>query len=210
MAVEFSWTRYGPSPVPLTISYTRTGLGSLLLRDVADWVRVTDNSEDQALTRLINDAAKRLEEETARLLINTTVTEYYDVWPWDYTSVWNSARCPVSSISSVKYYDTDDVQQTWGTANYDTDTTGEPARIMIAEAATLVSPNIDQRPNAVEIAYVVGYGTRAAELPDDAVLAIMQRVKWNYDCGRGLQPDVSIREVERCWQNAVRLLSWTV
>ena len=67
---------------------------------------------------------------------------------------------PVSAVTHVKYYDSDNTLQTWDTANYDTDLKGKPARITLANNATF--PTVYDRTNAVEIKFVAGYASTSA------------------------------------------------
>ena len=154
-------------------------------------------------------AARSLEDDARRLLLTGTVIEYYDVWPWDYLDVWHPSRAPVASFTSVKYYDTSNILQTWAAANYEVDLVNEPARVIVAELATLTSPNIDQRLNAVLIEYECGYGATAASLNAETINAIFVKSAYLYARGRELGAMADAEAVERCWQNEIRRLTWS-
>jgi len=206
---QFTWAKHlQAGELPYTVEYTRTNIGPLLLPELRDHARITENSDDHLLIRYANEAHSRLEDETGVCLLSSAVVEYYDVWPWDWQDVVHLHKTPATSVTSITYYDTDDVQQTWAAANYDVDVKNKPARITVAEAATVTSPSIDERPNCVEITYGAGYGNTLSDLPDSAVLAIMQRAMWTYDCGRMTNPMGDPAALERCWQNAIRTLMW--
>ncbi len=82
---------------------------------------------------------------------------------------------PVQSISSVKYFDESNVDQTLADANYFLDNDE------LIWADTFNSPAHYERPSAVRITYVTGY---AADAPDYPVLiktAILQCVKHWFD-----------------------------
>jgi len=207
---QSTWKAYERDLIPYRIELERSAVGAALLSEFKEHVRVADSSEDALLVRMLNTAARALEDDTRRLLITGTVKEYYDIWPWDFVSVVHLHRCPVVSLTSIKYYDTDDNQQTWDSANYETDLINEPARIVIAENATLDSPNIDQRPNCVVLEYECGYGTTVSNVDPEAINAIFVKAAYLYGCGRELmqQPGTEAA-VERCWQNELRRLYWS-
>lgn len=208
---QSTWHRAQRCAFPYSIELERTAVGADLLADFKDHVRVSGTAEDTELTRYLNVAARALEDDTRRLLITGTVKEYYDVWPWDWLRVVQLTRAPVVSLSSVKYYDTGDVLQTWNSAHYATDLINEPARIVIAEGATLTSPNVDQRPNAVVIEYECGYGAAVTDLNPESINAIMVKAAYLYGCGRELMMQAGVDiATERCWQNEVRRLTWSI
>ena len=202
-------THFNTSLLP-RVELERTAPGVSLLSDFKSHVRVTGSTEDTDLTRYLNVAARALEDDARRLLITGTVKEYYDFWQWDYLGVVHLQRQPVVSLTSIKYYDTSDVLQTWDSGNYDTDLINEPARIVVAENATLSSPNVDQRPNAVVIEYECGYGAAVSNLNPESINAIFVKAAYLYGCGRELMMQEGANEaVERCWRNEIRRLTWS-
>ena len=204
-----TWKRHQGRPLPASVSLERLALGASLLEDFKDHLRVSGSAEDAALTRYLDVAARALEDDARRLLLTGTVIEYYDVWPWDYLDVWHPSRAPVASFTSVKYYDTSNILQTWAAANYEVDLVNEPARVIVAELATLTSPNIDQRLNAVLIEYECGYGATAASLNAETINAIFVKSAYLYARGRELGAMADAEAVERCWQNEIRRLTWS-
>lgn len=192
----------------------RVSLGSELLWEFKDHVRVSGTAQDGELTRYLNRAVRDLEDDTRRLVAVATVKEYFDVWPWQYVNTVELQRAPVSAVTSVTYYDQDGTLQTWSTDNYDTDLVGEPARIVLADGAPLTVPSIDERPNAVIIEYESGLAsadgetTAAANLDPQTKNAIFVRAAWLYGPGRELAPDISVEAVNRCWYAEIRRLQW--
>lgn len=81
-------------------------------------------------------------------------------------------KCPLVSITSVKYDDVNNVEQTLSTSNYQTDTSSLPGRIRWASNASL--PGVYDKPNCIRIRYVAGYGAAAADIftQQDAVPAL--------------------------------------
>lgn len=68
--------------------------------------------------------------------------------------------CPLVSITSIKYDDSSEVEQTLAASNYQADTASMPGRIRYTGSATL--PAVYDKPNAIRIRYVAGYGAAAA------------------------------------------------
>lgn len=68
--------------------------------------------------------------------------------------------CPLVSITSIKYDDVNDAEQTLGSSNYQADTASMPGRIRYTSAANL--PTVFAKPNAIRIRYVAGYGAATA------------------------------------------------
>ena len=95
------------------------------------------------------------------------VTQYSDNWAEFYTLY----KSPVSAITHVKYYDSDDSQQTLASSNYILDGTSKPARIGISVTGSL--PNLADRINAVEVKYTVGYGNASTDVPDGIKQAVL-------------------------------------
>lgn len=205
-----TWSMHQRDEIPYTLSVEHSDIGQELLEEFKAHARITTNHEDQVCRRAINRAVADLEDSAATRVIIGQVTEYFDLWPWDWLNVVHLHRAPVSAIDSIKYYDTDEVQQTWAAANYDTDLVNLPARIVVAENADLSSPNLDQRPLAVEINYQAGLAVSADQLDDRTVQAIFVRATWFYGPGRDLMPDVDPAAVERCWQAEISRLQWRI
>lgn len=67
---------------------------------------------------------------------------------------------PTISITSVKYVDSDGVQQTAGVSTYTLDATSTPARLSPAYGTSW--PSARSQNSAVEIKYSAGYGAAAA------------------------------------------------
>jgi uncharacterized phiE125 gp8 family phage protein len=204
------WNRHQTRPLPHTIEITRVAVGALLLEDFKAHLRVSGTAEDTALTRFLDTAARALEDDARRLLLTGTVKEYFDVWPWDYLEVLQLTRAPVVSLTSVKYYDPADVLQTWASSNYATDLVNEPARVVLAELATLTSPSVDQRPNAVVVEYQCGYGAAVSNLAPEIINAVFVKAAYLYARGRELGTAAEAEAVERCWQNEIRRLTWSM
>jgi uncharacterized phiE125 gp8 family phage protein len=115
---------------------------------------------------MITAARIRAEAYTGIVFPSRTVIEYWDCWPCCEIPL---TVGPVSSLTSVQYYDSDNALQTWSSANYTADLVSNPARIV--KKTTVAYPTLYVKPNAVLATYVAGYASAAA-VPEDAKMAI--------------------------------------
>lgn len=134
---------------------------------VTDQQVLTDLKEDSALMLQIKPylvaARQSIEEELISL---KTTQRTYELRLDDWNTALNCdgeiilPACPLVSITSIKYDDTSEVEQTLSAAAYQADTASMPGRIRWSGAVTL--PAVFDKPNAVRIRYVAGYGAAAA------------------------------------------------
>ena len=166
----------------------------LLVTDpiVKQSLRVIDDYEDGFIDLLIKKSREAAEQLTWRALITQTVKLTMDSFPrpsmnmasanW-YGPSWGVApgpltvarpdgvteyeiylpRNPVQSVESITYYDTDGVKHTLDPATYILDSDSEPARIIPAPNASW--PATQNRPGAVEVRFVAGYGDNGSSVP---------------------------------------------
>lgn len=119
--------------------------------------RIDDNFEDSSLASYMTAAREMVEHESQRALCTQTWTLTLCEFP---TDVIELRRAPVSSVSSIAYYDASNAIQTLSASYYVVDTSTEPARIVLAHGYNW--PETYDRPNAVTITFVAGYGGAAA------------------------------------------------
>lgn len=143
------------------------------VQEVKDNLRVTDTDEDSLIAGLITSARMIVEQITRRSLINKTYDLYLDAFPA--SEVIELPFPPLSSVTSVKYYDQDNQLQTLGASNYQTDNRSAPGRIVLTEDGAWPLTEGD-KVNAVEIRFIAGYGASAAAVPNPIRLAIIHLV----------------------------------
>jgi hypothetical protein len=145
------------------------------------WARLNEDEDEGTLDLLIDAATQDAEQFMNRSLINRSLKltldlpknsvidrlgdGVYDLPITVLNGCMNSAinlpRGPVSSITSVKTYDTDNTESTFSSSNYTLDTTGN--RLLLNADATWPS---NLRPYAaIAIQYVAGYGSAASSIP---------------------------------------------
>ena len=135
--------------------------------DAKEFLKVDTTADDTLIDNLIKAATQSCEEYTNQYFMDTLVTQYSDNW----LEVYRLYKSPVSSITHIKYYDSNDSLQTLASANYILDDASKPARIGLAVDATL--PTLADRINAVEVKYTVGYGTASTDVPEAIRQAVL-------------------------------------
>lgn len=142
-------------------------------------MRIDFSTDDTYIEGLITAATDWVQWRSGRQLVSATFRQSWDSYPtviypskndWLQSGarIWQPgmetafvplARGPVSSVSWVKYYDADDVQQTVSSSDYWVDTDSDPARVVPKNGWPTIYLG---RPNAFQVQFVAGYGNAAA------------------------------------------------
>ncbi len=147
----------GPAAEPITLAEAKAH------------ARVDSSTDDALITALIVAARQVCEQELQRTIISSTYKTTLDGFP---SGGIDLPFPTVSSITSVKYYDTSNVQQTLSSGLYLLDDS--------AVFSTDAWPDTYARPNAVEVIYVAGYADAAA-VPQAIKQWLLMRVATMYD-----------------------------
>lgn len=150
------------------------------------WLKQDEIDEDDPIIDLvIKSAVDWAENFTARRFISQTWTQYRDNFPsrCENSQWWPGAMLipypPLSSVTHIKYYDTQGTLQTLSSSDYSVDAASEPGRI--TPAPNLVWPSVQSdRINAVEIKFVCGYANAAA-VPPALTQALLFLIENFYD-----------------------------
>ena len=136
------------------------------LSEAKAFLRIDSDYDDDNtyITSLINVATQVVEEFTRRRLMTQTYNIFYDEFP-PYIDLQVG---DVASVTHIKYYDADNTLQTLAADQYDVDTKVRPGRIYESENGDF--PNTYERPNAVEVEFIVG-GT-ASDVPEPIKMAM--------------------------------------
>ncbi len=121
------------------------------LSEVKTLARILDTSFDTILTDHIAMAQAMVETKMGRSLAPQTWRLTID----QFADQIRLPRGPVSSVTSVKYYDTNGIQQTIAPSLYTVDLTSDPQWIVLNQDEDW--PDTLDAVNAVEITYVAGY-----------------------------------------------------
>jgi uncharacterized phiE125 gp8 family phage protein len=142
---------------------TYTTITLALFKEHLKWDS-TDTSEDNKMQSALTSAIKLAEAYTRRVIDAATWQTYLDSFH-DFTF----DIAPVNAITSVKYYDSSNVQQTLATSFYTFINKGADSYAELEFKSGL--PELYDRPQNVVIEFTAGYAT----YPVDLVDAIMQQ-----------------------------------
>lgn len=143
-------------PHAVTRPVTDATSEALTLEQAKLHLRVTDDSEDDAINDLIKRSRLYIQREIGRSIMSCTWKLTLDWFP----SVVFLRFPPVTAISSVTYYDTAGTVTTLSTDDYIYDLQSEMARITPAYGKTW--PSTQSRIAAVTVNYTAGYASAAA------------------------------------------------
>ena len=139
----------GPAAEPLDLDQVRRQ------------VRQIEGIDDTSLLDFIARVRGCVEDYLHRSLITQTREQVMDCFPRGMPIELQFG--PVQSLSSVKYLDDSDVEQTESAANYETDIYSVPARVQprFGRIWPVLLPGL----NRVRVRYVAGYGASHADVP---------------------------------------------
>tara|TARA_R100000664_G_C2715373_1_gene110700 strand:+ start:20 stop:598 length:579 start_codon:yes stop_codon:yes gene_type:complete len=134
--------------------------------DAKKFLKVDVDADDDVIVSLVKAATESAQEYTNRFFLSTTLEQYGTT----FADIRNLFKSPVSDITHVKYYDTDNVQQTLSTSVYQVTPAIEPSTLMLKVDQSY--PDVADREDAVLVKYTVGYGSLVGVVP----FAIIQAV----------------------------------
>lgn len=138
------------------------------LDDAKRHLRVVSGELDEYIQSLLLAATEYCEGVTGRALrLSATLTQKYCQWPCNPVRF---NRQPVKSVTSVTYYDADNVSQTVSSSNYRLHTSSEAAAYLEIDG-DFVKPTLYARDDAVTVTFVAGYSS-ADTVPETAKHAI--------------------------------------
>ncbi len=146
-----------------------------------------DGSHDVFIANLIATATTMFERETGCALVRRTLALHLDQFPAATKDNPSAAiylpKPPALQVNSVKYLDTDSVQQTLDPSVYQADVDHVPARVALKPDQNW--PETKRMLGAVSIEFVAGYGDpdegKAEDVPQDAKAAIKMLAAHLYD-----------------------------
>lgn len=142
------------------------------LNDYKAHRRVLTNSEDEILNLYLSAATDWAEQFTRRALITQTWEVRTKEFPHQAAHPeMVLPRGKLQSVTSVKYLDLSDVEQTLASSVYEVDTTSDPGRVLLGYDQDW--PDVLDYPDAVRVRYVCGYGDTPATVPIAVRQAIM-------------------------------------
>lgn len=166
---------------PVTEPVTKT--------EVETQLRLAAGSENTYLDTLIQSAREYCEMFQNRAYITQTWELTLDTWP---RFPFKLPMPQLVSVTTIKYFDTEDTETTWAASNYFVDTDSEPGRVGLGY--NIVLPTTILRPtNGVKIRYVAGYGAASA-VPLRTKQAILMLIGHMYENRETASP-VELKEI---------------
>ncbi|MCP4100757.1 MAG: hypothetical protein GY750_04930, partial [Lentisphaerae bacterium] len=146
---------------------TAPAVEPLLLATVKTRLSISDTLDDPDINALIQAAREQAEEYMGRSIITQTLEIAFNCFPDDIELV----RGPVQSITSVKYIDGDDTEQTVTATNYMIDDYGPKDWLRLDYGKSW--PASRGHTNDVKIRYVTGWGDAGTDVPEDIRTAML-------------------------------------
>lgn len=162
-----SWTQLLIRPVRVT----GPAANPVSVSEVKAWARIDGTDSDTLLTSMLAAAVEHVDGYTGilgRCLINQTWRVSFRTWkPYFYLPFPD-----VSSVSSVKYFDVDNVEQTVSSSLYQLVETDNASFVRFTD--DFPDPALyDDRLDAIRIDFVAGYGAASSNVPEAIKAAIM-------------------------------------
>lgn len=128
------------------------------LADLKTHCRVEHTADDVYITGLMGAAISFIENESQRDFFPSTWEEQFPYFPGCYTPHLHLIQSPLSTISHVKYYDTDNTLQTMDSESY---SVMKPTNVrgFIFPSESNYWPSTYCRPDAVQVRYTTGWAT---------------------------------------------------
>jgi len=155
--------------IPVSIAFLyESGAGGTCPVDLTEMklhLRVDSSDDDTLITQLMLAATNWAEMYQVRTYITRTRYMYLDSFPL----IIQPPYSPLSSVTSIQYYDIAGDLQTLSSSYYRVDTVSQPGRI--TEAYGYSWPSTRDMTNAVIVTYESGYG-EASDVPEEIKAAI--------------------------------------
>ena len=161
---------------------------AITVAQAKEHLRITHSNDDTYIEAITLAASEWCEEFQRRVYVQREVVDYMDEFP----SIIRPKKSPLVSVTTLKYYDTDNVLQTLvsGT-DYEVDIDTEPGRI--TEAYGTYWPETYDKINAVVLTYQAGYAARA-NIPEEIKHAVKLLVGHLYENRESVSP-LNLQEV---------------
>jgi len=140
-------------------------------------IATSNDTHEDHLHELIQSARQQWEDHTDTACCTQT-------WQVTFNGIFDEfplPRRPIQSITSIKYYDGDNVLTTLSSSVYQLDT----AKRMVRLAYNQSFPSTIGRWDDWKITYVAGYGTDGTYVPGVAKRAMLLHIGYHFDGNRG-------------------------
>lgn len=137
-------------------------------------IETTFTDDDTLITASIHAAAKYVE----KLIQGPLMSQVWELQLEDFKQIIEVQKGLISTVDSLKYYDSANADTTVAASNYQQDLSSVPARIILNSAYS--SPSVYDRFDAVRLRFTAGYAT-AATVPEDVKQVIKLLVTHFYE-----------------------------
>ena len=131
----------------------------LTLAEAKAQCRIDIDDDDTLIAGMIQAAREYCEAIDWRSYLTQTIELWLEAWPGD--DEIELPLPPLQSVTSVEYYDTDDVKYTLTASDYYVDTISEPGRVVLKNLKTWPTTSLRDY-NAICVTYKAGWTTQAA------------------------------------------------
>lgn len=187
----------------LVVTATSAGL-PVTLTEAKEHLRVFDGDSDGYINTLIATATEYCEAVTGRALrVSQAITQAWSDWP---SCGMNFDRQPVTEIDELTYFDEAGVEQTVNSSLYRLiGSTNAAAKFEFDSNFTY--PTLFERSDAVQMAYVAGYGSIAA-VPSRAKHAIKLLIGHWFEHGEAVSVGSAVNPVDMAVESLLGSLDW--
>lgn len=158
---------------------TDAALEPLSLEETKDHLRVDHNDDDSYIEPLIVSVRKWAEIFLNRALITQTWDLFLERFPHSSSAMIEIPWPELQSITTIKYQDISDIQQTWASSNYVVDINREIGRVVTVQDGEY--PSTFGHIHDVEIRFIAGYGSNPADVPRAIIQAMLLRIGHFYE-----------------------------
>lgn len=176
----------------------------LTLAEAKDHLRILSDAQDEYVAALIDAAVDYCEATTGRALrVSHTLTQKYAAWP---CVRFELERQPVTSVTSLTYYDASDVSQTVSASDYRLHKSTNAAAYVELDA-DFVRPTLSVRDDAITVTYTAGYAA-LADVPARAKHAMKLLIGHWYEHGEAVNIGNITSEVPMATAALLSTLDW--
>jgi uncharacterized phiE125 gp8 family phage protein len=145
------------------------------VKELLDWLRLTDYDDASQLLRLIKMAREQAEEITGLAFITRSIVVKYDALAGELV-----LPCPpVQTVEKVKYYDADGTVRTVDEDLYELGQTCGVGRVRLAYNQVWPS-DVRGQPESVTVEATCGHGDEPADCPERARQFILDLAGFRY------------------------------
>ena len=149
----------------------------ITITEAKNHMRVEHNDDDLVIANLINVAVNYV--DASGMLGKAMITQTWSECFGPHVSTVRLSLGPVQSVSSIQYYDANNVLQTETLSNYYV--IGTKGYVTIYPKSGFTWPTVFNREDAIKITYVIGYGDTAASVPATIKHALKMLVAHYYE-----------------------------